>query len=172
MTPSFLRHTPADPASMEAQIARAREGMAGADDAVTILDRAGDLAAMLTAARREQEARDLLLPLLASAREHAAAEPAGWYVLALATASQYLDLREEANALFGEGLALARAHGWERLEHFVLHHWGRSLAEEGDIEPARDCFTQSLAIRTRRNESKLIESSQRALRALQDLPRP
>lgn len=171
MTAHFLRHAPADPAALDAEIARTRLALAGATDAITVLDRAGELAGMLTAARREEEARDLLVPLLASAREHACAEPAGWYFLALATASQYLGLRDEANAMFAEALAPARAHGWERLQHFVLHHWGRSLAEEGEIDRARECFTEALAIRARRNETKFVASSQRALQALQGLPR-
>jgi tetratricopeptide (TPR) repeat protein len=169
MTAHFLRHTPSDLAALEAEIARTRLALAAADDAVTVLDRAGELAGMLTAARQEQEARDLLVPLLASAREHASTEPAGWFFLALGTASQYLDLYGEANAMFAEALALARAHAWERLEHFVLHHWGRSLAEEGELARARDCFLQALAIRTRRQEAKFVASTQRALDALQTL---
>ena len=169
MTEHFLRHTPADTAALARDIEGTRAAMAAAKasgNAIALIDSAGELASMLTAARQEAEARDLLVPLLALAREHASAEPAGWYLLAFGTTSQYLGLRAEANAMFAEALALARKHGWERLEHFVLHHWGRSLAEEGDYPRARACFTQALAIRTRLQEPRLEASSRRALDAL------
>ena len=91
-----------------------------------------------------------------------------WYYMAYGTASQYLGLRDEANAMFAESLRLAREHSWEVLEHFVLSHWGRSLVEEGHYSRARDCFVQALAIRERLNEPRAA-SSRRHLAALDKL---
>lgn len=172
MTEHFLRYKPPDSAAHDRSLERAREALSAArasGDAVTLIDCAGDLASLLTSARREAEARELLLPLSANAKEHPSLEPTGWYWLALGTASQYLGLRADANAMFDQALTQARRHGWENLEHFVLHHWGRLLAEEQDFPRARECFSQALAIRTRRDLPGLQASSQRALDTLAEL---
>jgi tetratricopeptide (TPR) repeat protein len=76
-------------------------------------------------------------------------EAAGWYYLAHGTASQYLNRRTEANALFGEALRLSQTHGWERLEHFVHVHWGRSRVEERLFSEARAHFQRALSQRER-----------------------
>ena len=172
MTEHFLRHMPPDLAAHERDIERTRKAMSTAKakgDAVVVIERAGELASMLTSARKEAEARELLVPLLASAREHPLAEPTGWYFLAFGTASQYLGLRAQANVMFAEALAHARSQAWENLEHFVLHHWGRSLAEQRDFSRARECFTQALAIRERLNDPHFRASTRRALDALCEL---
>jgi len=123
---------------------------------------------MLTIDRREAEAHDLLAPLQSLAREHLAAEPAGWFFLAFGTASQYLGLRAEANLMFAQALELAKTQGWERLQHFVLMHWGRSLVEEELLFRARECFSLALAIRERLNDPRAA-STRRALKALGEL---
>ena len=172
MSEHFLRHKPPDLATLERDIERTRQALSVAQaigNDIVVIERAGELASMLTSARREAEARELLVPLLASARKHPLPEPTGWYFLAFGTASQYLGLRAEANAMFAVALAHARSHARETLEHFVLHHWGRSLAEERDFARARECFTQALAIRERLDEPRFQASTRRALNALREL---
>ena len=60
---------------------------------------------------------------------------------------------------------MTKTHGWKVLEHFVLHHWGRCLAEQAEFGRARDCFHASLAIRQELNDPRQ-ESSVRALEEL------
>jgi len=171
MTDHFQRFTAPDASALAREIAQTRGALSkaqAAEDPLAVVDLAGDLASMLTTDRREAEARDLLAPLQSLAREHLAEESAGWFFLAFGTASQYLGLRAEANVMFTQAFELAQAQGWERLEHFVLMHWGRSLVEEGRLVRARQCFVQSLAIRERLNDPR-ASSTRRALDALGEL---
>lgn len=66
---------------------------------------------------------------------------------------------------------MAEVCGAPRLEHFVLHHWGRALAEEGAMDEAMRCFTRALRLRVALGEP-LQASTQRAIDALTDLMRP
>jgi len=171
MTEYFQRFSAPDPVVHAQDIERTRSALAKARDAsdsLAVIDLAGDLAGMLTTARREAEARGLLAPLQPVVREHLSLEPAGWFYLAFGTASQYLGLRAEANAMFSEALELARAHAWVTLEHYVLAHWGRSLVEEREFSRARACFVRALEIRERLNDPRAV-TTRRALEALREL---
>lgn len=171
MTEHFQRFSAPDPIAHAQNTARTQDVLAnagGESDSLAVIDLTGDLASMLTTARREAEARDLLAPLQSAVREHLSSEPAGWFYLAFGTASQYMGLRAEANAMFSEALNLARAHAWVTLEHFVLAHWGRSLVEEREFARARECFIQALAIRERLNDPRTA-TTRRALEALREL---
>jgi tetratricopeptide (TPR) repeat protein len=171
---AFLRYTPPDVEGLRVQIDRERACLQAAiesGDAVRTLDHAGNLGAMLTSDRREAEAHAMLGVHLAAARRMEDAEEAAWLMHALATAAQYLGRDDEANACFAEALGRARAQGWRRLEHFILHHWGRCLAEQCRMDEARECFERSLAIRVELGDS-LQESSRRALAELARLQHP
>lgn len=148
---------------MRSELVEARS----AGDVAALLDLVPDLGSMLTTARQEDEARQLLLEFLPLAREQNAPEQLGWLLLALATANQYLERRSEAGEQFAEALALAHSSYSEQLEHYTLHHWGRFLVEEGDIEQAKNCFTRALELRVKLDEPRQ-ESSRRALEALKD----
>ncbi|WP_349741594.1 hypothetical protein [Roseateles cavernae] len=159
----FLRFTAPDPAALHRDMAHAERQLAQARaeaDLLRALDHAGDLGSLLTTDRQEQAARRLLGEFLPAARQHPAHEPSAWLLHALATACQYCGERAEADALFAEALAQARLHSWTRLEHYVLHHWGRSLAEQRRFGPARDCFLQSLAIREALGDPRQASSRQ------------
>ncbi len=171
MTAHFQRFSAPDPIAHAQNIERTQDALARArndGDTVAVIDLAGDLASLLTTARREAEARDLLAPLLTAVREHLSSEPSAWFYLAFGTASQYLGLRAEANAMFSEALDLARTHAWVKLEHYVLAHWGRSLVEEREFLRARQCFNQALAIRERLNDPRAA-TTRHALEALTEL---
>ena len=86
----------------------------------------------------------------------------------LTTANQYLGHRGEALRQFGDAHSLATSARARRLEHFVLHHWGRFLAEAGEIDRARECFTRALELRVELGDPKQA-SSRRALEALTGL---
>lgn len=171
MAEHFHRFSAPDPVAHTQEIARlgkALQDATSAGDSLAVLDHSTDLASLLTTARREAEARELLAALQTAVREHLSAEPAGWYYLSFGTACQYLGLRAEANAHFTEALRLARANTWERLEHFVLVHWGRSLVEERQFARARDCFAGALRIRERLHDPGAARV-RRLLQALDDL---
>lgn len=167
----FQRYTAPDPQALAEDIATARNELAAArtrGDEPAELEAAADLGGMLTTARKETEARAILAPALERARRRGASETTGWLLLNLATANQYLRRTAEAAQQFPEALQVARSLGAIELEHYVLHHWGRFLAETGDVAQARDRFSQALALRVRLNEPRQ-ESTRRALRALQAL---
>lgn len=138
-----------------------------ADPAQT-LDHAGTLGALLTAGRQEAEGYELLRTYLALARQMPGVEPSAWVIHALATAAQYLGKYDEADALFDEALTMTQAHHWRNLEHFVLHHWGRCLAEQRRLSEAQSRFERSLAIRQELGDPRQ-ESSRRALAELASL---
>jgi len=166
----FRRHSPADPDALHSAIERARLELKLAldgGDAIRALDTAGSLAGMLTAARSEEEAYDLAREYLDAARRRPHSIESGWLLHTLATAAQYTGRRAEANALFSEALELCRQHGWQELEHFVLHHWGRSLVEEGEFDRAESAFRAALAIRQALGESRAASTTA----ALDDLDR-
>jgi tetratricopeptide (TPR) repeat protein len=167
----FQRFTAADPQELVVHIESARRTLVDAkarDQMSEYLDIAASLGSMLTTARQEEEARSLLLQSLALSRERGTPEQSGWLLLYLATANQYLGAHPEVNEQFNEALSLAKSSQSERLEHFVLHHWGRFLVEEGEIAQARGCFTRALELREKSNDPKQ-SSSRRALEALSKL---
>lgn len=164
----FQRYSPPDLEQLETDIRELRQELrtaraAGNRDAA--LRATADLGERLTTARREEEARSLLSAALSEARPLGSTETLGWLLLNLATANQYAGRRDEAAAQFPEALALSRHLGLDGLEHYVLHHWGRFLAEEGDTAQARARFAQALEIRIRLRDPRQA-SSRRALDAL------
>jgi len=166
----FQRFTPDDPEeflvsieSVRLEVVEARS----AGDVARLLDLVPDLGSMLTTARQEDEARQLLLEFLPVAREQNTPEQLGWLLFALATANQYLDHHSEANEQFSEALEVAQSIHSEQLEHYVLHHWGRFLVEQGNLEQAKNCFVRALELRVKLNEPRQ-QSSRRALEALKD----
>lgn len=164
----FLRHRPSDSQAHRQALRSAREAFeAAGDSAGERLDAGGMLGALLTADGDEAEACRVMEPLLALARAHPALEPSAWLLHGLATAWQYAGRREEADALFAEALDACRSRGWPHLEHFVLHHRGRCLAEMGRREPFRQCFEAALAIRAALGDPREA-SSRRALEMLAD----
>jgi tetratricopeptide (TPR) repeat protein len=169
MTRAFQRFTAADPDALRAEIGKAREQLAAAEqggDALRALDHAGSLVGMLTTNRCEAEAYAIGARHVEAARSRSHTEEAAWLLHALATAAQYLDRRDEADALYGEALGLCRQHGWRRLEHFVLHHWGRCKAEVHDFDAAERLLREALAIRIELGERR-AETTRDALAELQ-----
>lgn len=167
----FQRFTADDRQALENDIRIARADLRAArtkSDQAAALEIAADLGGMLTTARREHEARAILTAALDEARPLGASETSGWLLLNLATANQYLHKREEAAKQFPAALEIARSVRSQELEHYTLHHWGRFLAESGDIAQARRCFAAALEIRIRLNDPRQA-SSRRALKALDAL---
>jgi tetratricopeptide (TPR) repeat protein len=170
----FQRFTVDDYEQLLQEIAQLRDELADAEargDPPAILELAATLGELLTTARQEEAAREVLEAHLPLAREHIPSEASGWLLLALATANQYLERRPESGAQFAEALRLAEACGSQRLAHYVLHHWGRALVEEGELERAMGCFTSALQIRIALNEPRQA-STRRAIDALTALSRP
>ena len=169
----FQRFTVKDPTLLQKDIEetqRELQAVQAMGDTSKSIELASDLGGMLTTARREAEAQSLLLEYLALARMHGNNVTTGWLLLNLATANQYLVRKAEVNSQFSEALDFAKVHNDKQLEHFVLHHWGRSLVEDGELARAKMCFDQALALRVLLNVS-WQESTQRALEALDVLIR-
>jgi len=172
MTIEFQRFTASDPKALQAGIREKRallEQALAARDGLAIVEHAADLGGLLTTARQEADAANLLREHAALAETVSDHEPAGWFWNAYATALQYCGARDEAEAIFDKALSLCRAGGWRRLEGFVLHHWGRSLVEQGQRAQAEARFVEALAIR-RELEDPRQASTERALAALRDSP--
>lgn len=88
----FLRHTPADPHALPGRIAMERQTLDEASrrgDPKQILDCAGTLVALLTAARREADAFAIAVDYAALARANPSLEEAAWLLHHMATAAQY-----------------------------------------------------------------------------------
>ncbi|WP_325649312.1 hypothetical protein [Ideonella sp.] len=167
----FLRFSAPDPDALAIGIEETRAKFAAArlaGDMLATVEHAADLGSMLTTARRESEALELMQTLLAEAEAQAAHEPAGWFFNAYATALQYCDRRDEANGVFANALALCRRNGWARLQSFVLQHWGRGLVEQQRFDEAQACFMEALDLRIQLNDPRQA-STRRALEALAEL---
>jgi tetratricopeptide (TPR) repeat protein len=167
----FQRFVAPDPAALEAGMAGHRAGLAQArlaGDELGIVDHTADLAGLLTTARREAEALALLQEQLGRVEQFSASEVSGWFWNAYATALQYNGRRDDANPAFDRALALSRAGGWRRLQSFVLQHWGRSLAEQGELDQAQAKFEEALGIRRELNDPRTA-STERALAGLAEL---
>ncbi len=170
-TSHFLRFTPPDAAALQVEIAQARVRLDAAlqvGDSVAILDHAGMLVGALTSLRAEQEALQIGLAHIPAARALPQAEESAWLLHTVATAAQYVGDRAQANVLFQDALNLCQTLGWRKLEHFVLHHWGRSKVEEGEFAVAEQYFQASLLIRRELGDPR-VQSSQRALDELAKL---
>lgn len=164
----FQRFTAPDPAALEVSIRETRQRLDQAlarGDGRDIVEQAGDLAAMLTTARQEAAALELLQQHRHHAESRPDDEPTGWYWNAWATALQYTGRRAEADAVFAQALALCQAGGWRRLQSFVLQHWGRSLVEQDRLQEAEARFAEALALREALGDPR-VESTRRALAAL------
>lgn len=167
----FMRFRAPDPGALEHDITETRARLASAVQAaqsLAIVDAAADLGSMLTTARMEVEAARLLAQHMHHAEAHAKDEPAGWFWNAYATALQYCGRRDQAEAFFERAMEIARAGGWRRLEALVLHHWGRSLAEQARFAEAELRISDALPIRVELNTPNQ-ESSRRALAELSAL---
>lgn len=161
----FMRFSAPDPDALACGIAQARTRLAAAvqaGEAVAVVDAAADLGSMLTTARMEVEAIQVLEEHLQRADASARHEPSGWFWNAYATALQYCGRRNEAEPWFVKSIELAKANGWRRLEALALHHLGRSLTEQKRFSEAEARIAQALAIRVELNDPRQ-ESSRRAL---------
>jgi tetratricopeptide (TPR) repeat protein len=167
----FQRFTVSDTVAHQQRINELQDQLTGAQakcDAGEMLETAIDLAEALTIAEREKDARKLLLEHKTTAREMGRSSSLGWFELNLATANQYLGHKKEANEGFKQAVSIAEEVGDRELEHYVWHHWGRSLVEDQEIERAKECLEKALAIRRERNHAKQ-ESTEKALLALSKL---
>jgi tetratricopeptide (TPR) repeat protein len=146
----FMRFSAPDPAALATGIAEVRAKLAAAvqaGDSLAVVDAAADLGGLLTTARREAEAVQLLERHQHLVEAQASQEPAGWFWNAYATALQYCGRRVQAEPHFAKAVDLAKAGGWRRLEALALHHWGRSLVEQGRFAEAQARISDALAIR-------------------------
>lgn len=167
----FMRYTAPDAQAHARGIAELRSKLAQAllaGDSLTIVDHAADLGSMLTTDRKEVEALSLLREHVAKAEALPQEEAAGWFWNAYATALQYAGHRDEAEAHFARAVDLCKASGWSRLQAMVLHHWGRSLAEQRHFDAAQARIAEALALRVRL-EDRQQASSRLALAALAQL---
>jgi tetratricopeptide (TPR) repeat protein len=164
----FMRFTAPDPEALEQAIRLAQRKLEEAKalgDEIATLEQAADLGGMLTTARREGSALELLVPHKSLATLHQSKEQSAWYWNALATALQYFGERATAEAYFAKAVEVAKEGGWRRIEAMTLHHWGRSLVEQGQVDAAELRFAQALVIREELNEPRQ-ETSREALKEL------
>jgi tetratricopeptide (TPR) repeat protein len=161
----FMRYTAPDATALEEGVVVARSKLAEAQacgNESAILDQVADLGGMLTTARREASALELLRAYEKLAISRESEEQSAWYWNALATALQYTGERVAAEAYFAKAVAVAKVGGWRRIEAMTLHHWGRSLVEQGQLDAAESRIAQALAIREELGEPRQ-ETSRKAL---------
>lgn len=169
--PEFLRFTAPDAEAHARNISMLREKLEQAllaGDTLATVDHAADLGGLLTTARQEFEAVDLLRAHLGAAEAHPHAQATAWYWNAYATALQYTGRRSAAEPCFAKALDLCAAGGWLRLQAMVLHHWGRSLAEQQRFDEAEARIGEALALRVELQDPRQA-GSRHALEALAEL---
>jgi len=165
----FLRFTADNEEKLRTQIALEEDSVSSARAAgneTQWLLSSIELGNLLTSARRERDACDVLSDVADLARV-APPEELGWWLLYLGTAKQYLNERPAARQLFNEALEIAQLHKFSALESYVLHHMGRCAVEEGEIELARSLFGRALVLREALGDPRQA-SSRRALEMLNE----
>jgi tetratricopeptide (TPR) repeat protein len=168
--PFFLRFDWPDEARLPREIEKASVDLAKArksSDMARQLQIASVLGNLLTTARQEAAAIDLLEWALPLAYELGDRKEEAGVLLNLATARQYLGQREEAQVVFQQAFELARDENLPELEAFIQHHRGRCYAEQGKTGQAQLCFERALHIR-RQIGSDRAANSQAALEALEN----
>lgn len=131
-------------------------------DAELFFQTAIDLGEMLTVARREKEAVEILEPLLKYDLDQAKPDDRAWLYLNYATANQYLQKKDPAGSYFKKALKFVRKHNLENVEHYVLHHYARFLVENRDFDRAGRFFGEALKIRQKLNDAR-VDSTRKAL---------
>ncbi len=121
-----------------------------------------DLGEMLTVARREKEAVEILEPLLKYDLDKAKPDDRAWLYLNYATANQYFGRKAVAASFYKKALKFVRKHNLESVEHYVLHHYARFLVENRDFERAGRFFGEALKIRQKLNDAR-VDSTRKAL---------
>lgn len=165
----FQRFRFKDVAEIERAIAAQQAKLA---EAVAAGDVMGELAAKswlgyaLTPLDRQAEATVLLESALVLARRFGDKLEEIRVLLNLATARQYLGEHDLAQRHFRLALQRCRAIEGNVGEDQILHHQGRCFVEQGDLNAARECFVQALALREARGATEQVESTRRALVAL------
>jgi tetratricopeptide (TPR) repeat protein len=83
-----------------------------------------------------------------------------------ATSLQYRGEHVLALTVFDEALEVISANRLRKLRDYALQHKGKCLVEMGEIELARKCFREALALRKKRKDVDLITSTTEALAAI------
>jgi tetratricopeptide (TPR) repeat protein len=167
----FQRYRASDPDALARSIAQQRVQLAAAQAAGDRTKEAAiacRLGGDLTIAGEEEAAAEILDVAVMLARRLGDAVLVVEALLNLATARQYLGDHASAQVLFQDALDRARATEAARFTHFILHHRGRCYVEQGETAAARRCFIEALALRKALGEKRFIDSTQRALAALDD----
>lgn len=170
--PFFQRYQSDDPLALAKKVEQDYEQLAQARVAhnepmqLELLSRLGS---RLTILGKESAAAPLLEQALVLARQLGEKRVEITTLLNLATAQQYLGQRDLAQNLFQEALDQVRASEQRQEEDFILQHRGRCFVEQGKLEEARACFEQALILRKRKGDQRGIDSTQRALDAIQPL---
>lgn len=165
----FQRFTTTDAAQLESDIGACLQRLAEAQDrhaSLDILDHCTDLGSLLTTARREAEALELLRPQVARAQAHADTEVASWFWCAYGTALQYTGRRDLADDMFARALVACESGGWRKLQAMVHQHRGRCQVEQGEFDLAQINFEAALRMRRELGDPRQA-SSERALAGLE-----
>ena len=170
--PFFQRYRVEDKASLgqRIDILRARLATAiKAGDAAETMRLENQLGFDLTPLDREAEAAAHLETALGLARRLADKPLEIEILLNLGTARQYLGERDVAQELFRTALTKSSEYNLHDQDDFLLHHQGRCYVEQGDLAAARRCFEQALELRRKIGKPRFIDSTQRALAALDEM---
>ncbi len=171
--PFFQRYQSPDPEALARQVQQDHEQLAQArlaQDEQAQLELLTSIGSRTTILGKEDEALPFIEQALALARRRADKPLEIENLLNLATAQQYLDRRDLAQTLFQEALEQGQASEVQEYEHFVWHHRGRCYVEQVKIAEARASFEQALALREALGEQRFIDSTRRALAALDNQP--
>jgi tetratricopeptide (TPR) repeat protein len=140
-----------------------------AGDAQKLLRMLGALGGYARLLERYQESIDYFQEALELAQNlHLPAFEAA-NLIRLATAYQYNQQHQEAEALFQAALTLTEKPEASAYRDFAWQHLGKFLVEQGFLKEARDCFHAALQLRQHKHDPELIASTQAALGALDAL---
>ncbi len=84
----------------------------------------------------------------------------------VATVRQYLGQHDAAEPLFREAVKLCDRLGVVGVKDLALQHFGKCLAEMGNLKEARECFRMALRMRQKKNDPSLVASTEAALAEL------
>lgn len=169
----FFRRFSRDRAKLNSEIADVRQQLEIArhdsDPAKTLHYSRPWLGRLLTIARRESEARELLLPAVKEARKIGAHNILGWLLLEKATTEQYLRIDQSILGDFSEAIQVGERTGDTDLQHYALHHRGRYLVEQKAYDIALADFRRALQIRESLGNKSAANSTRAAIAELESM---
>jgi tetratricopeptide (TPR) repeat protein len=156
----FMRYEHVNPKELEQSIATDYRKFRELKNKYEQFQLALTLAENLTIAKREHEAISVIEPYIEKQPQELTHEDVAWLYLIYATANQYADDSDSAKTYFEKAVRVCHEYSVESAAHYVYHHYGRFLVEQGNYAVANEYFNKALTLRIRLKDKRIVSTQQ------------